>query len=1363
MDDLEEDLEANSEDDDFLVDDSEDDEEDPATRKARRKVKNQRQNLVLNYEHYEDATAIYNDEWLEDLYDPTGGVEDLFDDSEFSTGGPIREAGADAFSILKKQYEPEALKALYMTERDDQIRLTDLPERFQLAYSNRASPDEEELRMESEWVSERLVSLSSSMFDASMIVEKVKDVLTFLLCSHYEVPFIEHYRKEFWSPQLTGKDLWKISELDHQWFVLQSRKTALRRAMPQDEDVIAADLRLGEIRRRLEVAQTEEQIHDLVDYFNYHYPHTSHTSTTSTKPSSMATTTATATTAPLEDVVDDEGDLLADLDKPTTTATNGATSSISTTGAASSASASSSNTKSSASTTLNHKRPIRADAKTLAKESSLDKFWMHLGVRPSELAQAMMDPTLVVKLEKNFPLQTPLELAESFISAPRFSSAHAVLNGTRALYAAELSAHPLFRARISEHFNLHGVVSTKPTSNGKLYIDLHHPFAKVRHLQHKPISSFKGSAMFLQILKAVEEGLLEVSIGLPKAQVEVLINEIGAAFQMESLESVSSSSESPSFLWAQLRHQIITESVGIVIPKLVARTKAKLHKEATQVILSETEESVEQILRSGPISFPSAVTIKRSSSVGKKGSKQHHVLEEEVETTPPIAAICVGDPLESKEVMAMVAIIDEHGEIKDTLSILSQLRVEDSIALRELFRKHMPFAVAVGIDTPTAKKFMGTISELSNAFIAEENLSTTIQIIPMPLDVANIFQSTKHAEKEINSSSYVLPTPESASLLRRCASMARRLLDPLLEISGLATQEDHVLGLDLHPLQKLVNAHTLRKRVDNAFIRVVSEVGVDVNRILGHTWMQPVMQFVPGLGPRKALSLVEGLLRSDARLESRNQLKDSAENSQLRPNEYFGPVVWDNAVAFLKVSSNDRVYIRDWNPLDGTRIHPVAYAIAKKIGDDLTASGHIATGDNYVSAIARDPSLLRQVDLNAMIEKLKSKQVYKELTVRSLVEELKAPYADPRVYAEQSMSSLFDLVVGKGTMDMGSVVTVKVVFQDRQTMTWEVSAPHGISGSISVVDAPEDLRRGQMVQAQVIGVDKELFKCQLTCNISSSKWDANAVMDKDPWLVPEDDLILGDLSASTLAQLAGLSGAKPSIVKRSIIHRYFANKSISEVETALASKPIGSFLIHPSSKSGLLTLTSKFYFDTYAHITLEEISEGEQKGALRVDNETYENIDDLVVRFAEPMFMNVQELEQHPCFMTLNKQDMYAHIQKEKRENPQRAPYHIAPSQEKPGYFVLYYIPGTQSVQKEFVRVTPDGYRYRSITHTSLNRLIAYFKKHHSDPAYWQQQRMQQQQPQHLQQQQQSAAYETSMYGRWPSQGPDYGNSAYSY
>lgn len=696
-----------------------------------------------------------------------------------------------------------------------------------------------------------------------------------------------------------------------------------------------------------------------------------------------------------------------------------------------------------------------------------------------------------------------------------------------------------------------------------------------------------------------------------------------------------------------------------------------------------------------------------------------------------------------------MTIVDEHGEIKEVMQVLASLRAEDQIQLREMLRKYMPFAMAVGIDTPLAKKFYSTVADLAAAFVAEEGLDKAIQVVKMPLDLATVYQSTKVAEKEFNNATYALPSPESLMLLRRCASVARRLIDPLMAYASIVTSQDYVLGLDLHAMQKHVSQPALRRRIELTFVKVVSEVGVDLNRVLVHPWMTGVVQFVPGLGPRKAASLLEGLWRptGDPRVDSRPQLKDTALESSLRPGESLTNVVYDNAIAFIKICGSSSLYIRDWEPLDGTRIHPVAYPIAEKIGGDLKTGGHIKAGEHYATAIARDPSLLRHVDLHALIEKLKTKNLYKELTVRALVEELKAPWADTRVYQDFSLSDLFELVVGKGTLAPGALVTVTTTFLDKQTGSWEVSLPGFISGTISSSDLPgasddgpsqqNQLRRGQNVQAQVIGVDKELFRVQLTCNIASLAWDAFKVENRDAWLLPEDGSASGaygmdDLASLLLPASAGAS-SKPAVITRKIVNRHYGNKTQAEAEEALSQKPVGSFLIHPTTRKQWLTITFKFYFEKFAHLSVEELPSEDvtAPSQYKVENETYEGVDDLVIRFVEPMMANMKELESHTCFSLLNKVDMTQSIQAEKRSNPARAPYHIAPSAEKPGFFVLYYIPGSQTVQKEFVRVTPDGFKYRSILHTSVNRLIAYFKKHYNDPAFLQQQ----QQQQHHQQQ----------------------------
>lgn len=56
------------------------------------------------------------------------------------------------------------------------------------------------------------------------------------------------------------------------------------------------------------------------------------------------------------------------------------------------------------------------------------------------------------------------------------------------------------------------------------------------------------------------------------------------------------------------------------------------------------------------------------------------------------------------------------------------------------------------------------------------------------------------------------------------------------------------------------------------FINRVNEVGVDVHRCLEYPYTANMLQFVCGLGPRKAANLLKVLKQNDNLLESRTKL-----------------------------------------------------------------------------------------------------------------------------------------------------------------------------------------------------------------------------------------------------------------------------------------------------------------------------------------------------------------------------------------------------------------------------------------------------------------------------------------------------------
>ena len=85
-----------------------------------------------------------------------------------------------------------------------------------------------------------------------------------------------------------------------------------------------------------------------------------------------------------------------------------------------------------------------------------------------------------------------------------------------------------------------------------------------------------------------------------------------------------------------------------------------------------------------------------------------------------------------------------------------------------------------------------------------------------------------------------LPPTQHRSFLRK--------LTPFIHQPNFVTFQDQV------PKEQLV------KSLHQEFVTVVNEVGVDPNRLLEHPHTVSLLQFVCGLGPRKASSLLKVIL-----------------------------------------------------------------------------------------------------------------------------------------------------------------------------------------------------------------------------------------------------------------------------------------------------------------------------------------------------------------------------------------------------------------------------------------------------------------------------------------------------------------------
>jgi transcription elongation factor SPT6 len=147
-----------------------------------------------------------------------------------------------------------------------------------------------ELDDEAEWIYRQafakkpISQISNEPRKLSSAIAKIKKTLDFIRNQHLEVPFINFYRKEYVSPELKTKDLWKVYRYDARWCILQNRKKALlqlfekirdyqlEQIADKPDDDVPEDMVLikDDDIDRLRYVQTPEELRDIHDHFLLH-------------------------------------------------------------------------------------------------------------------------------------------------------------------------------------------------------------------------------------------------------------------------------------------------------------------------------------------------------------------------------------------------------------------------------------------------------------------------------------------------------------------------------------------------------------------------------------------------------------------------------------------------------------------------------------------------------------------------------------------------------------------------------------------------------------------------------------------------------------------------------------------------------------------------------------------------------------------------------------------------------------------------------------------------------------------------------------------------------------------------------------
>lgn len=372
---------------------------------------------------------------------------------------------------LKDVFEPSQLVEKMLTDEDNVIRATDIPERFQIARKPFKLPDRSEeeagelLKEEAQWIMQmmwpkkRLDRYFQEPFHAS-----IRKMLEFFNVDDLEIPFIFQHRKDYLihearkasspSPDmppaekmLNQDDMWDVFDLDLKWKGLVEKRDAIRSTYNSLRD--GQKLSNEIMEDLLPKAVTIEEVQDLQDYFHFQY------------------------SAELKDLNIAESE------------TNGI---------------------------LKRARNTR-NAWEKVRSSKAYNLVRAFGITADSFAQNVTGTGPRQYTED--PTDRPDDLADSLLDPPEYSTGAQILRAAKALYAEELAMSPRLRRHFRETFYQGGKFDCYRTKKGSRQITEDSRYYEFKYLRNQDFQALaRRPELYLRMLQAESEGLVEVKVTL---------------------------------------------------------------------------------------------------------------------------------------------------------------------------------------------------------------------------------------------------------------------------------------------------------------------------------------------------------------------------------------------------------------------------------------------------------------------------------------------------------------------------------------------------------------------------------------------------------------------------------------------------------------------------------------------------------------------------------------------------------------------------------------------------------------------------------------------------------------------------------
>jgi transcription elongation factor SPT6 len=281
--------------------------------------------------------------------------------------------------------------------------------------------------------------------------------------------------------------------------------------------------------------------------------------------------------------------------------------------------------------------------------------------------------------------------------------------------------------------------------------------------------------------------------------------------------------------------------------------------------------------------------------------------------------------------------------------------------------------------------------------------------------------------------------------------------------------------------------------IEQVMVDATNQVGLDINLATSHEWLFAPLQFISGLGPRKAASLQRSLVRTGAIFTRKDFVTAHG----------LGKKVFVNAVGFLRVrrsglAASSSQFI---DVLDDTRIHPESYGLAQELAKVIYEkdSGDVNDDDALEMAIEHvkeRPNLLKTFVFDKYLEDKKREN--KKETFMDIRRELIQGFQDWRKqYKEPTQDEEFYMISGETEDTLAEGIIVQATVRRVQGGKAICALESGLTGILTKEDYADDwrdipelsdkLREDDILTCKIKSIQKNRYQVFLVCKDSEMR------------------------------------------------------------------------------------------------------------------------------------------------------------------------------------------------------------------------------------------------------------------------------------